>query len=430
MHTFYLICKKVIGIENYYENNIDIFSTLYTFSFLMFIQKTYSIQNKFKFLNEALENIFYTHAIKECFLNNFNKIQRTYNVFSRLAFLHKYKKAKIMVNTDLIMNEIKENDKYVFCLFQDNYKYLFNIHELVKIIHNSIGNSCHFFSNPKPIKNPYNNIMLKKSTLYNIYFFIKNKTILNAELFHYFFKTNFDLTKFVIKYQYLLRNFSIKNYLTNSTKNTICDIINSMIENYNSDVHFRKHQIIIDDTFPKDLLIKIMRPYLELYITSQYSLLYNDRIQCKKLLKKRLIAFNKFNPLFGRKIYKKPLNFFDIFNNSSTVATNTNRIYSFEYNSKHIDFFETEKNKDKTSFLDNHTSFNLIENDNLDDDDDDDIHDHNNSINSTTSSSSSSSSSSENDDDNNNDDNDDDNNNDDNDDDNNNDDNDDDITIF
>jgi hypothetical protein len=215
-----------------------------------------------------------------------------------------------------------------------------------------------------PIKNPYNNIALNKSTLYNIYFFIKSKTILHPELFYYFFETNFDLNKFVKKYQYLLRKFSIKNYLTNSTKNSMCDDIDSMIESYNSDVYFRQHQIIIDETFPKDLLIKIMQPYLELYIISQYSLLYTDRIQCKKILKKKLIAFTKFNPLFGRKIYKKTVGFLDIFGNSS------NGTERFEYNSKHIHFFETEISKDKKDFLDDHTS-NLIEDYDVNDQDND-----------------------------------------------------------
>jgi hypothetical protein len=386
MHTFHLISKKIIGFENYHENNRHIFSTIHTISFFIFTQKTYSIQNKFSFLNETIENIFYTDEMKECFLDNFNKIQKTYNAFSRLAFLYKYKKAKIMVNTDLIMNEIKENEKYVYCLFQNNYKYLFNIHELVKITHNSIAYSYHFFSNPMPIKNPYNNIAFNKSTLYNIYFFIKSKTSLHPELFYYFFKTNFDLNKFVKKYQYLLRNFSIKNYLTNSTKNSICDDIDSMIENYNSDVYFRKSQIIIDETFPKDLLIKIMQPYLELYITSQYSLLYTDRIQCKEILKKKLTAFNKFNPLFGRKIYKKTTDLFQFFGNSSTRER-------FEYNSKHIHFFETEISKEKKCFLEDH-AYNLIgdyhvndeDEDNEEETDEDNDSDHDNNSNNTNNS--------------------------------------------
>jgi hypothetical protein len=299
-----------------------------------------------------IENIFNTDEIKEAFLGYFNKIQKTYNAFSRIAFIYKYKKAKIMVDTDLIMNELKENDKYIYCLFQNNCKYLFNIHELVKIIHNSIANSHHFFSNPTPIKNPYNNIVLNKSTLYNIYFFIRTKTTLNPELFYYFFKTNFHLNQFVKKYQYLLRNFSIKNYLNNSNKNVSYNDIQCMIDEYNLLIKYRQHQIIIDHTFPKDLLINIMKPYLELFIKSEYSLLYIERVHCKNLLKKKLYSLSKYNPLFGRKIYKKKLGLLDMDNNSTTK--------NFEYNSKHNRFYESEIIKDKNEFMENHAS-NLIE---------------------------------------------------------------------
>lgn len=369
MHTFNLISKKIVEIGNYDKAEPDphIFNNIHKINFFIFFQKIYSIQNKYKFLNETIENIFNTNEVKETFFDHFNKIQKTYNAFSRLAFLYKYKRAKIMVNTDLILNEIKENEKYVYCLFQNNCKYLFNIHELIKIVNNSIANSYHFFNNPIPIKNPYNNIVLNKSTLYNIYFFIKSKTILHPEIFHCFFKTNFDLNKFVKKYQYLLRNFSIKNYLTNSSKNSICNNIDSMIENYNFDIYYRQYQIIIDQSFPKDLLIKIMKPYLELFVTSQYSLLYTDRIQCKKLLKKKLYEFNKYNPLFGRKTYKKKqLNFIENAENSNTAER-------FEYNTKHISFCESENSKDKNDFMTNHSSYLIEDYDANDANDDNDV---------------------------------------------------------
>jgi len=357
MHTFHLISTKLIGLGNYNESNAHFFDNIYKINFFIFFQKTYSIQNKYKFLNEAIENIFNTDEVKEKFFYYFNKIQNTYNAFSRFAFLYKYKKAKIMVNTDLIMNEIKEDDKYIYCLFQNNCKYLFNIHELVKILHNSIANSHHFFSNPIPVKNPYNNIIINKSGLYNIYFFIKTKTVLHPELFYYFFKTDFDMNNFVKKYQYLLRNFSIKNSLNNSSKKKTLNNIYCMIDDYNSFIKVRQHQIIIDSTFPKDLLIKIMKPYLELFITSQYSLLYTDRIQCKKLLNKKLLAFNKFNPLFGRKNYIKKNDYAYNQNNLAGLdgLDNSNTSERVEYSTKHISFYQIEND-----FMNNHSS-DLIE---------------------------------------------------------------------
>jgi hypothetical protein len=96
-----------------------------------------------------------------------------------------------------------------------------------------------------------------------------------------------------------------------------------MIEEYNSFIKHRKYQIIIDDSFPKDLLIDIMKPYVELFLISQYSLIYSDRINAEKLLKHKLYKFNQFNPLFSRKTYKK--------NKISNSSLDVNKLLKFEY---------------------------------------------------------------------------------------------------
>ena len=368
MHTFHLISKKIVDIDTSNNNNSNIFTNIHKINFFIFFQREYTIQNKIAFLNEMLKNIFNTDKIKEEFIGYFNKIQRTYHGFSRFAFIYRYKKAKVMVDTDLILNEISENNKFVYCLFQNNCKYLFNIHELIKIIHNSIANSCHFFSASIPIKNPYNNIILNKSTLYNIYFFIQSNTLLRAELFYYFFKTNFNLSKFNSEYQHLLRNFAIKNYLNNHSKDVIYNDIEYMINEYNELIKYRTHQIIVDTTFPKDLLIEIMTPYLLLFIKSHYSFMYSDKLTAKKLLKQKLYDFSKFNPQFGRKIYKKVVNI--------TIGDNklVDKTENFQYNTKHIAFNESENIKDRNEFMQSH-KIKLIEEVQDDDSDDDSDHD-------------------------------------------------------
>jgi hypothetical protein len=363
MHTFHLIIKKILHIDTTDNNNSNIFSNVHKINFFIFLQREYTIQNKFIFLNEMLKNIFNTDEMNEEFIDYFKKIQKTYNAFSRFSFIYRYKKAKLMVDTDLILNEISENNKFVYCLFQNNCKYLFKIHELIKIINNSIANSYHFFSTPIPIKNPYNNIILNKSTLYNIYFFIKSNTLLQPELFYYFFKTNFNIVKFNSEYQNLLRNFAIKNYLNNHSKHVIYDDIEYMINEYNELVKYRKHQIIVDHTFPKDLLIEIMTPYLLLFIKSHYSFMYSDKLIAKKLLEQKLYEFSKFNPQFGRKIYKKVLNI---------SIGNNNKTENFQYNAMHIAFNESENIKDRNEFMQSHKTKLIEEVDNHNDDDNDD----------------------------------------------------------
>ena len=131
-----------------------------------------------------------------------------------------------MADHDLQMNKLCPTDKYVFSLFQDGNIFLFHIRELVKIIQYSISNANFFFIEPLSIKNPFNNVLLNKSSLYNIYFFVtlhndkrkEKETYINVkmELFTLFFKTNFDITKLIRHHKYTLREYAIKNYLNKS----------------------------------------------------------------------------------------------------------------------------------------------------------------------------------------------------------------------
>jgi hypothetical protein len=199
------------------------------------------------------------------------------------------------------MNKMNKFDKHVFSLFQDGNIYLFNIRELVKIIQYSISNSNDFFSEPLPIKNPYNNVLLNKSALYNIYFFVKFHTLINAELFTIFFKSNFNLLFFRNKYKYILREQAINNYFAKETTQLYEDTLD-MIHYYNQHLHFleKTHQLKIDSTFPKNTLVKIMKPYLKLYLTYLYSYVDTESIRAENELIIRLKKFSEFNPNFGK----------------------------------------------------------------------------------------------------------------------------------
>ena len=112
---------------------------------------------KYKFFNDTI-NGFLINGHEAEFMNYFCKIQKTYNILNRFVFNYKYKKAKVVTNTDMFLNTLHINDKNVICIFQDNSKYLFNINDLVKISYSSLTNAYMFFSEPLPIKNPYNNL--------------------------------------------------------------------------------------------------------------------------------------------------------------------------------------------------------------------------------------------------------------------------------
>jgi len=308
MTTLSLIINSVLNLnnniffKNYKPDNIDLsFKILFT----SILNKNLTIKDKFIFLKESLENFFIKDK-KEEFIEYFYKVQKTYKTFNRFAYSYKYKRAQIVVNTDMGLNEINENDKNVICIFHNNSKYLFLINDLIKIINSSLTNSYMFFSEPKCIKNPYDNLPFNKSNLYNIYFFIKFKTSCRGELVFKFFQSNFKLNLFKFKNEPILRDYIIENFVYKSPSDTLVTEIKTMIKNFNREclLSRKENRIVIDKEFPNDTLIKIMRPYLLLYCISQYGYLEHTRDTSHIILKKKLLEFNNFNPQFGRKRYK------------------------------------------------------------------------------------------------------------------------------
>jgi len=264
------------------------------------IQKKYSVKKKFALLEKTLSNIFLNEEKKEEFLTVFQRIQKIYWVLGRFVHLVKYKKSKIIVENDLSLNPISEKDKNIFVLYQKHCRYLFHIRELIHLINTSITHSQHFFTLSLISKNPYNNIVFNKSTLYNIYFFMRFQTMYFSEPLHHFFLCDFHLMKFQEKNQYLLRKTSLVDFVENDSNKIITSYIYEMLHEYNARNPIRK--ISIDSEFPVKKMIKIMNPYLQLYLTCKYSLIHSEKVIAKISLEKKLSRFHKFNSKFGRKI--------------------------------------------------------------------------------------------------------------------------------
>lgn len=319
MTTFHLITNKVINLENnifsfnYKPDNINAIHKIFFYQLIDNLKTAYDNKrpaNKFYFFQKTISNFYFSKNVlhsKE-YIYLFNKIQRVYHVLNRFSFLYKCKKSKLAVNTDLQLNTIQDGDKNVICIYHMNARYLFKIEELLKIIFTSLTNSYLFFSEPIPIKNPYNNLPFGKSVLYYIYFYLITKVNIgyikceHIELFLKFKSMNFDITEFLNNYEHILRDYSIKNYILNSTKEQLEKDILKMIQKYNSSIDNINRHISIDSEFPTTELIKIMKPYLYLYLTGVYSLVNKSKIESQILLRKKLNEFNRFNPKFGRRI--------------------------------------------------------------------------------------------------------------------------------
>jgi hypothetical protein len=306
MTTYKKIIEKVINIDNNIFSNHFNPNDEVSFNIKIFFQHllsftNVSIKNKFFFYIESLKSPLLTS--KEDFIYYFYKIQKIYNTLNKFVFHYKYNKSKLVVQKDMCLNDIKMNEANIINIFHYNAKYLFHIKDLLKIIYTSLTNSHLFFAEPLSIKNPYNNLPFNKCDLYNIYFYMKNNTNIYDDLFFKFFTCDFNLYLFFNRYEYILREYCIENYLKGTCKNVLFNEIIKMINKYNVKMNLKK-KIKIDNSFPKNKLVKIMSPYLKLELKNLYSLSTIINMNSQVELMKKLIQFNKYNPNFGRKILK------------------------------------------------------------------------------------------------------------------------------
>ena len=291
MHSLLYIADRIVKKNN---NPIENFA-------FMLLKSPYTIKDKFDFFNKNMTNDFFTVEMKDHFLSTFCKIQQTYFAFSRLYRIWKLKYGKFVVTADLGMNDLSLKDKGVMCILHDNKNYLFSIRDLITLIETSLLNNYCFFSLPLSVKNPYNNLPFNKSTLYNIYYFVRFNTDLYPELLFHFFNANFNITIFGRKYEYLLREFSVEKYVKNTDTESLYSDVKDMIRFV---LIKNKYKITIHKDFPKKKLVEIMRPYLQLWYSSFYSLIPIKQQSAMNRVVRKLIKFVKFNPQFGRRYIK------------------------------------------------------------------------------------------------------------------------------
>lgn len=276
-----------IAIYNYYQ-----------FMMLSINDETKFLSCKFKLLQDGFTNIFYNDIIRNAHVNIFYKLQQVYRCMCRVAFIYKFKRAKVQVATDLLLNDLKPTDKNVLTIFDSNSKYLFTLSDLVNIFSASLCNSSYFIPLPIACKNPYNNLPFSKANLYNIYFFILRNKIKVPVIIQNYFLCNFSLRRFEVENKRLIHEISIKCYVNNSPPTYLYSSITDMLYEHNR----HKPRLKIHPEFPLNKLVEIMRPYLILYYNSKYS---GSRLLNRKnhvLLCKKMNEFKRFNPKFGQKM--------------------------------------------------------------------------------------------------------------------------------
>ena len=283
-------------IESLEDRYLKILNVLPIDVKLTFLTNHINFSSKIKIitLKNILESPFLNHENVTLAFCNIKKIENAMNILKRNW---KWRKSKIYNTEDLYMNPIHISDRNVLVLLQNNMKYVFHLKELIHVIQTSLSHCSHFFPEPIDCKNPYTNIPFNVSALYAIYFSIRQSSYKIPPLFEAFFQSNFNYNSFLLNNEYLINNEYLNTYVENNCVENVLIHVQEMFNYY----HFRCN---VHKSFPSEKLMRIMKPYLELYYISQYSLSANKQIKYHKILHSKLYKFITYNPYFGRRKVK------------------------------------------------------------------------------------------------------------------------------
>ena len=247
------------------------------------------------------ENRFRSKESKIELTDLFEKTQFVYFYLTRFVNLCKEKISKRSVTTDLALNDITLNNKNVISIYQNNFNYSFTIRDLINICNSALLFSHEFFSDPHIPKNPYTNVVFDQGILLKIYNSIRYSNYKMPVLYELFYKVNFNIDEFLLKYEVIIRDECINHFIKYGDIDEKCDYIRDILSIYLK--KFRpKLKMSIHDDFPKKILSEAFQPILYNYLISEYSLLPG----CKRweklcLMKYMLYKFVNNNPAFGRK---------------------------------------------------------------------------------------------------------------------------------
>ena len=233
------------------------------------------------------------------FVDTFRQTQQMYFGFSKLASIHKLKKATIKNTHDLGLNPITRiHPRKTIVFLQDDSLYAMHLSELINIINTALSYTNAFFIlEIYPAKNPYTNVPFSNATLYNIYFAIKQSDYKMPPLFHAFFMCQFDILKFSSLNRHCILEYAIDRYTYTTHSSILYPVVLNML-----DGNLLTRQLSISPDFPHEVLVNIMRPYLHMVFRGQYSSLADEYwIQLMSDLTEMLYAFYTHNPQFGRK---------------------------------------------------------------------------------------------------------------------------------
>lgn len=286
--------------NNYYNtiihNNIEVHNFVYS----LFKENQPLPNKKMKSWFNFINNPFYNASSKDDIWNIFNKTQKMFYTLIKFINMCKIKKMKVKVDEDLNMNKINIQPHLSIEIIQNGTKYYFTLYDLINICNSSLCYSSHFFAESYTPKNPYTNEPFHFGILLKIYNSIRYSNYKMPYIYELFYRSCFNIKHFKIKNDYLIREEILKKFIKNASENDLYNSIREMLE-----LRCFRKTIKVTVDFPKDILVKALKPYIYFYLISNYSLRSSEKQwEYHMIMKKSIFYFFKINSQFGRKKIK------------------------------------------------------------------------------------------------------------------------------
>lgn len=274
-------------------------------------------KEKYRAYKLLITNMFLDTTTREKIQTIFETTQKHYFALTRFSrHIHKILQRKNQTNqhkitTDLSLMPLNPQDKYTFIVYENTNNtqnsYLFSIPDLINIIQTAITNAPNFFEKPLQPKNPYTNIPFSTNTLQAFFYKLHKMYYPIPPTLENYYKCQYNLKQFQLQNQMEIRDIAIKKFVTNSPTTVLHQEILDMINEYFYDPQEDKC-IEIDNEFPKQQLVNIMRPYLYVFLMGEYHIHGSEkRSQAKRVFRRAKQIFMNYNPRFGEQIPPPPL---------------------------------------------------------------------------------------------------------------------------
>lgn len=214
--------------------------------------------------------------------------------FERKSINYKKTKYELFNTCDLLTNSIETlTHCKKFILYQNNKKYVFNIDNFLKHIEKKLLYQEYYECYPCKITNPYTNIELKQSELYELYFHCINNYINIPLPFTLLFKCNMNYVKMLNIHMVYLQNEGLKNTIKNMTDGTKLYYLKDLFNNvdFKNILDFNLLNMYYKSNNDK---ITFLKKEIEYYVFYNYSINVHTMESMYTKLKDELLNKNEY----------------------------------------------------------------------------------------------------------------------------------------